>query len=77
MCSLRSEGSGRAARRLAFFVTQQSRLWLVSISKQLLPTSSCFKTLILIFVLKGRGFSRAVTAAKSTPALQFAEKLQF
>jgi hypothetical protein len=29
------------------------------------------------FALKGHGFSRAVTAAKSTAALQIAEKLDF
>ncbi|MGA7557283.1 MAG: hypothetical protein WCF61_19915 [Terriglobales bacterium] len=29
------------------------------------------------FVLKGRGFSRAVSAVKSIAALQFAEKLAF
>src|SRR5579863_5402221 len=30
--SLRSEGSGRAARSVAFFATQQSRVWLASLS---------------------------------------------
>ena len=30
--SLRREGSGRAARSVAFFATQQSRVWLASLS---------------------------------------------
>jgi hypothetical protein len=37
----------------------------------------CRKNSGFDFVLKGCGFSRAVSAAKSIPALQAAEKLQF
>jgi hypothetical protein len=42
--SLRREGSGRAARCVAFFVTQQSRVWFASLSKP--DTLSCVSLLI-------------------------------
>jgi hypothetical protein len=39
--------------------------------------TGCGKTLVFDFALKGRGFSRAVSVAKSMAALQIAEKLKF
>jgi len=37
----RREGPGRAARSVAFFATQQSRVWLASLSN---PATTCHRT---------------------------------
>ncbi|MGC2535018.1 MAG: hypothetical protein WA424_18850, partial [Candidatus Sulfotelmatobacter sp.] len=40
--SLRGEESGRAARRVAFFATHQSRVWLASLSNSATTSTSFY-----------------------------------